>query len=122
MYCPYCGSQIDAGVKFCPNCGANLQEEAKQDYSEPVVQEDTYVPNNQYYDDVQNDYQPGNNYPASDDKVSIPFALIGFLLPIAGIILFFVWRQTRPQRAKGCLYGACAGMLCNILAMFARSM
>lgn len=35
MYCKHCGTDIEDGVKFCPNCGA---EQAEAPAAEPIVE------------------------------------------------------------------------------------
>lgn len=38
MYCKHCGTDIEDGVKFCPNCGAEQTEApAAEPVAEPVV-------------------------------------------------------------------------------------
>jgi len=76
--------------------------------------------------------QPGNGYqqpqpasfapsgqPASQpvDSGSIGWAILGFFIPIVGIILFFVWQKQKPQSAKMAIIGAAVSI---ILALFMR--
>lgn len=39
------------------------------------------------------------------DKGNIGFLCLGFCIPVAGIILYFVWREQKPKSAKKCLIG-----------------
>ncbi len=32
MFCSKCGAQVEDGVKFCPNCGADLSQSTEQTY------------------------------------------------------------------------------------------
>ncbi len=34
MYCKECGSKLDEEVKFCPNCGAKVKEDEKDEKKE----------------------------------------------------------------------------------------
>ena len=45
----------------------------------------------------------------AQDNPSIGFAVLCFLFPIVGLILFCVWYDTRPQRAKSAGIGGLAG-------------
>ena len=48
----------------------------------------------------------GNNQPASDDTGSIGWGLLGCCIPIVGLILFLVWRDTMPINSKAAGIGA----------------
>ncbi len=43
---------------------------------------------------------------ASRDTGNAGYAIIGFCVPVAGLVLFLVWRQERPQDAKYAGIGA----------------
>ena len=45
------------------------------------------------------------------DAPSFAYALLGFFIPIAGIILFFVSRDTTPLKAKSSLKGALTSII-----------
>ena len=64
---------------YCPNCGEQIDDKA-------VVCPKCGVP-------VKNTVAP-------DDAPSTGFAVLGFLFPIIGLILYLVWKSERPLRAK----------------------
>lgn len=41
-----------------------------------------------------------------EKKESYWWFILGFLLPVVGIILYFVFKENNLARAKKCLYGA----------------
>jgi len=82
MYCYQCGKEV-GDVKFCPYCGAQLDGQTAQGTYQPINNQQT-----QYS-------QPG-------DEPSFGYALLSFFIPIVGIILFVVWNQEFPLRAKSC--------------------
>ena len=51
----------------------------------------------------------------NDDASSLAYALLGFFIPIVGLILFLVWNDEYPLRAKS----AGKGALINVIVMFA---
>ena len=109
--CMYCGSQIPDGLKFCTNCGAALPVEAQAvqpvdaGYQQPVYQQQPYDQQSQQpYNQGQPAY--GNPAPAANDSGSIGWGILGFIIPIVGIILYFVWRNTKPNSAKAAGLGA----------------
>lgn len=57
-----------------------------------------------------------NEYTAydSDDKLKIMFALFGFFFPLVGLILFLVYENKRPIRAKSAGKGALIGFIARI--------
>ena len=70
----------------------------------------------------QPDYQQPNYPPqgfqapaASDDGPSFLMGLIGFIIPLVGLILFLVDKASRPRRARSAGIGALAGFVCQLL-------
>ena len=60
--------------------------------------------------------QPGAPYynqPYSnpEDRRSGGFAFLCFLFPLVGLILYLVWKDTMPLRAKSCGEGAIIGVI-----------
>lgn len=53
------------------------------------------------------------------DKSSYQFAIIGFVFPLIGLILYFAWNNSSPKRAKSCAKGAITGVIASILAVIA---
>lgn len=119
--CMYCNSQIEDGLKFCTNCGAALPVEApldqelqnaslQQPYQQPAYQQPQ----------IQQPYQQPGAAPASavQDSGSIGWVILGFFIPIVGLILFLVWKNTKPQCAKmagiGAIVGFCLSVVVNM--------
>ena len=86
MYCRYCGKQIEEDARFCPYCGS-AQQEGRQ--APP----------------------PQQRYVDPNDAPSGGFAVLGFFFPVVGLILFLVWQDTMPQRAKSCGKGALTAVI-----------
>jgi hypothetical protein len=82
-YCSKCGIELQKGESFCPKCGTET------------------MPGSQ---------QRSNSYknPAIQDAPSTGFAVLGFFLPIVGLVLYLVWKDQTPLKAnsagKGALY------------------
>lgn len=86
MYCRYCGKQIEEDARFCPYCGSAQQEERQAP-------------------------PPQQRYIDPNDAPSGGFAVLGFFFPVVGLILFLVWQDTMPQRAKSCGKGALTAVI-----------
>ncbi len=83
MFCRKCGKEI-GDAAFCPFCGA------------PAKEETSSVNENKSVEVKKND----------DDKASGWWGVLGFFVPLAGLILFLVWMDDKPKTAKKCGIGA----------------
>ncbi len=89
MYCEKCGTQVEAGIKFCPTCGSKM-EVADQSANEPA-----YTQNFQDVVNSQPVYDQANTTETYKPKVnSTPFLVWSIInlvccclpLGIAGIV------------------------------------
>ncbi|WP_295209241.1 zinc ribbon domain-containing protein [Ruminococcus sp.] len=76
-FCRKCGKEINDDAVICVHCGCATEKAAQQNNQNP-------------------NYDPDSNA----DFVEI---LLSVLIPIAGIIMYFVKKDTRPKAAKTCL-------------------
>ncbi len=51
----------------------------------------------------------------SAEKGSIGWAILGFFLPLVGLILYFVWKSKKPGDAKMSIIGAAIGFFLGII-------
>lgn len=49
------------------------------------------------------------------DSGSIGWAVLGFFVPLAGLILFIVWKDTKPLCAKKAGIGALVGVILSVV-------
>jgi len=99
-YCSNCGLELQKGESFCPKCGTATSPNSQQ--------------NNAYKNQ------------AIQDAPNTGFAVLGFFLPIVGLILYLVWKDQTPLKAnsagKGALYSVIIGVslyvltFCSLLA------
>ena len=85
MYCKNCGERISDEAIACPKCGAATDNFKKQRAVAPAHRE--------------------------DDAPNGGFAALSFFVPVAGLILYLVWGDDMPQRARSCGKGALAGFI-----------
>ncbi len=52
---------------------------------------------------------------ASVDSSSFGFAILGFFIPLVGLILFLIYEEKKPKRAKSAGKGALIGFITNIV-------
>ena len=92
MYCPNCGEPIPDGAKFCYKCGSSLGD----GYSR-----DTRVDPSAY------------NY----DSGSFGWAVLGFFIPLVGLILYLVWKDEKPKSAKRAGKGALVSVILYLIVI-----
>lgn len=86
-------------MKFCPKCGNQLVDEAvicpacgcSQESAKPAVQ----------------------------DGKSFGFAVLGFFVPVAGLILYLLWKDTTPLKAKSAGKGALISTILYVIFIIA---
>ena len=87
-YCGNCGSPIDDSAQFCPKCGAKQGNAGYM--SQPYGQ------------------------PYTNDSGSFGWAILGFLIPLVGLILWLVWMHEKPKCAKMAGLGALVSVIAGI--------
>ena len=81
-------------MAFCKNCGAQIDDRA-------VVCPKCGVPQ--------------NDTPPVVDNGGFGWGLLGCCVPIAGLILFLVWKDTKPKTAKAAGIGAIVSVVLGVL-------
>ncbi len=144
MYCHNCGKQVGDNSRFCRYCGADLREGASKHEQGETDAADGQGAQEKKSDDIfgfnaqnggqqgnggynaQNGGQQGNGgynapppqytrYTDPDDRRSVGFGVLGFFIPLVGFILWLVWRDSMPQRARSCAIGALVGVIVYVI-------
>ncbi len=133
-YCQNCGTRIDDYIAVCPACGASVSYQTNgrpmnQSVGQPVneqqypqnnqppqnngqVYNNPYAPNNGYNNGYGNG---GYNQPAVDNTPNTGYALLGFFIPIVGLILWIIEKDTKPGRAKSAIKGALTSIILSVV-------
>lgn len=106
MNCKNCGKEFADGTKFCDQCGTKLEEEIVEEPKE--AQEKPQEEPKQENTQVQ----------SSQDTGSIGWGVLGFFVPIVGLVLFLLWRTERPKSAKAAGLGALISVIINFVVGF----
>ena len=120
-YCKNCGTQLEDDAVFCVNCGQkqvdgdNIKREGENNNAGNNNNYNNYNGNNGY-----NNYNGNNgnyNYGGADpsDAPSVGFGIISALWWIVGLILYFVFKDKYPLRAKSCLKGIIIGIIIEVV-------
>lgn len=104
VFCSGCGQELSPDENFCSVCGKQRTTSAQS--AQPVFQQQV---------------NPQMGY--VQDAPSGGMTALGFFFPIVGLILYLVWKDQTPLKAKsagkGALIGFIVGVTLNvILAIF----
>lgn len=97
MNCNYCGYEVSEDCKCCPNCGENPKTRKKNPYKEKNVKKE--------YERTTID----------TEKLVPLWGILGFFMPIIGLILFCVWKNPKPKEAAASGIGALSRVIIYIL-------
>lgn len=102
MLCPNCNSQFPDGANFCPYCAVPLNDQFNQNPNMNPQPNQQY--NQQYnqppYHQQPNAYGYNPNMQNPDDQPSTALNVIAFFVPIVGLILYLLWKDQYPRKAK----------------------
>ncbi|MCL2042667.1 MAG: hypothetical protein FWG89_00860 [Treponema sp.] len=87
-YCSGCGAELIDEAVVCIKCGRSAVTNATPQVAGTVN---------------------------TNDAPNFGFAILGFLFPIVGLILFLVWNNSSPKKAKSCGKGALTGFIIQIV-------
>ena len=88
-FCRNCGKQIEDNAVACNACGA-----AQKVDSAPIVEP---------------------TQPSVVDNGGFGWGLLGCCIPVVGLILFLVWRDTKPKTSKAAGIGALVSVIATVL-------
>ncbi len=81
IYCQRCGHELDGHEKYCPSCGKPTE------------------------------YGFNSATKSSGDEGGFGWSLLGFCVPIVGLVLYLVWKDERPVTARDSLRGFIAYLI-----------
>ena len=87
-FCSHCGKEIHEDAVICVHCGCSV---AQYNSANPV----TLDPN---------------------DAPNFGIAVLGFFIPLVGLILYCVWKQTKPKAAASAGKGALIGFIISVVS------
>ena len=90
MYCSKCGTQNLADAHFCKNCGASLSSSSNQ-------------------------YFPNQEYEKKEESLNPAYIILAILIPLIGIIQYFMWKKDQPKKANSVILWAIVGIVINLI-------
>ncbi len=108
--------------QYYGNNNGAAQPPVGQPAPQPMPQQPVQQPMGQPMGQPMPGQQPMYNQPAPqpnvNDSGSIGWGILGFLIPIIGLILYCVWKNTKPKSAKVAGIGALIGFCLNMVLYF----
>lgn len=110
MFCGNCGKLVEEGNKFCTGCGQKITPIGSNPISENVINNSSDI--NEVNGPIKTNTKKieENNYNKlnyeedvvckTQDKVNVWLVILGFLIPIVGLILFVTLRKNTPKKAN----------------------
>jgi len=86
-FCKHCGSEISDQAVVCPHCGVQVKEISTSSTSGGTA-----------------------------DTGGFGWGLLGFCIPIVGLVLYLVWLNTKPLNAKAAGTGALVGFILGVIS------
>lgn len=94
-YCNQCGAPLIDGAAFCGRCGTPISGRPGGAAQNGYAQQ-PYNPSQ--YNGAPGSY--GQNPYGEQDQPSVGFNILAFFIPIVGLILYLVWKDQYPRKAK----------------------
>lgn len=104
------------------------EQNSQQYYQQPQEQSNQqYQGNQQYYQQPQGNqqyyqqpygqqnYGPMPPMPPQEKKASVGLAILSYIIPLAGLIIFLVKKDSRPKTAKVCGICALVSVIINVI-------
>ncbi len=85
-FCVHCGQEMDDHAQFCSHCG-------KQQTKTATATTTTNV----------------------NDDGSFGWSVLGFCVPLVGLILYLVWKDEKPNNAEAAGKGALIGFIVGLV-------
>lgn len=100
MFCKNCGNKLEENAVICTNCGTSVIDDT---HNEPEQFTESSTSQQQKFSGNENIAQSYQNV-VKEDKPNIAVNILSLCcIPILGIVMFFVWKDSQPRAAKSAL-------------------
>lgn len=105
--CPNCGRMYSGLISECPVCKVNIDSSTPtQSASVPATPSPApYTPPVYQPSISNNDTSQPASTPAKEEGNCFGWSVLGFFIPLVGLILYFCWKKEKPMAAKASLNG-----------------
>jgi hypothetical protein len=117
MFCPHCGTRNDDAAVYCSQCGQRLDGTGAPPPADPYAHAPAEPP------PPAPEPVPGRPSGTAGSGQVGALGVVFFCLPLVGAIMYFVWRDDQPAKARrACtlaLWGMAVGIVLRILMALA---
>lgn len=85
-YCCHCGKEVEDDAVICVHCGRSIASN-----------------------------KAANVVKMEEDKSSGLWAFLGFLIPVLGLVMYLIWKDEYPLKAKSAGQGALIGVIVSVV-------
>ncbi len=117
--CKYCGTDVENDtLKYCPCCGAEFKtyhnNTNSDGYKNPPKTYNPYTREDERRHRDERKYYYETNRGVSDYG-GCGWFLLGFLIPLIGLILYLVWKDEKPYTASSVGKGALISVIISVV-------
>ncbi|MBQ0139499.1 MAG: zinc-ribbon domain-containing protein [Kurthia sp.] len=95
MFCQNCGNKLEENAVICTNCGTSVVDETSSNRKDTTQHFTSNTGANQNHQ---------RTTPIKEDKPNILVNILSLCcIPILGIVMYFVWKDSQPRAAKSAL-------------------
>lgn len=102
--CKKCGNNLYGNKVSCPFCNEPIKKTGYSNSGRTTMNSNNVYRSGNTSNSGTSRPRPVNN--RALDSGGGGWGLLGFCVPIAGIVLYFVWKNEKPNTASACLTGA----------------
>ena len=118
MYCTNCGKEVDEAAVACTKCGYAPKSENKFCYNCGAEINEKQVMCIKCGAGLTGEHIKENSTEAKDESTIGGLGILCFLIPILGLILYLVWKDEKPIKAKGAGNAAIWGVIIGFVLYF----
>jgi hypothetical protein len=130
MRCAVCGKEIKESANFCNKCGNAIPNRQILLQKTELVSHTENMPNENLNTDLLRRASDGKGElninvnisrqesefaPYLRDEPSFGFALLGFLFPYVGLVVYFIIKGEKPLKARSCIKGVIWSFVLGII-------
>ena len=115
-YCSHCGNVADDETLYCTKCGCAIDGKKRKCKNEEYSGNSNHSKNSCDSNNQNSQYTVN----MSDKSINTLLLLLGFFVPIAGLILYIVYKDSDKKKSnaagKGALIGVCVSIGLSIFS------
>lgn len=105
MKCNYCDYEVSETATYCPNCGERPNTKKKNNIKNTNI-------------DKKEEKEDETDSIKYNPNISFIWGLLGYFIPIVGLVLFIIWKNDKPKDSKAAGIGALIRVVILSISLF----